>query len=88
MAKYNNQKVLAHLNSKWRGKACPMCGVGNWNVQDSIYQLIEFSEGGLVIGGPIIPVIPVVCTNCGNIQLVNAIVAGAVKPGEEADGAK
>jgi hypothetical protein len=59
-----------------------MCGVGNWNVQDSTFELREFHEGTLVVGGPIIPVVPVVCTNCGNTILVNAIIAGAVKSQE------
>jgi len=80
MAKFDTKRVLDHLSNKWGSRPCPMCGVSKWNVQDSTYQLMEFSSGNLVIGGPIIPVIPVVCTNCGNVQLVNAIIAGAVTP--------
>lgn len=57
-----------------------MCGVGDWNVQDSTYQLLEYNQGAMVIGGPVIPVIPVVCTNCGNTILINAIIAGVLKP--------
>ena len=57
-----------------------MCGIGGWNVQDSTYQLLEFNQGSLVIGGPVIPVIPIVCNNCGNTLLVNAIIAGVLKP--------
>jgi len=51
-----------------------MCGVGNWNVQDSMFQLSQYNP--LILGGPVIPVIPVVCNNCGNTILVNAITAG------------
>lgn len=79
MAKFESAKAIAHLQRKWMGKPCPMCGVGNWNVQDSTYQLLEFNQGSMVIGGPVIPVIPVVCSNCGNTILVNAILAGVVK---------
>ncbi len=80
MTKLDGNKVIEHLKAKWSGRPCPMCGVGNWNVQDSTYQLLEFNEGGLVIGGPVIPVIPIVCSNCGNTLLVNAITAGILKP--------
>lgn len=76
MAKFDASKAIEHLRTKWHGRPCPMCGAGNWNVQDSTYQLLEFNQGGLVIGGPVIPVIPIVCSNCGNTLLVNAITAG------------
>lgn len=57
-----------------------MCGANAWAVQDKVFQLNEFSSGSLVIGGPLVPVVPVTCTNCGNTVLVNAIIAGAVQP--------
>jgi hypothetical protein len=57
-----------------------MCGTSQWSVQDKVYQLSEFHGGNLVVGGPLVPVIPVSCTNCGNTVLVNAIIAGAIKP--------
>jgi hypothetical protein len=80
MAKFDGGKVIAHLSAKWSGRSCPMCQVGNWSVQESTYQLLEFNQGGLVLGGPVIPVIPVMCSNCGNTLLVNAITAGIVAP--------
>jgi hypothetical protein len=78
MAKFDTEQLLTHLRVKWANRPCPMCGQGPWQVQDSIFQLLEFSEGGLTIGGPVIPVIPVACTNCGNTVLVNAIVSKAL----------
>ncbi len=55
-----------------------MCGKGPWNVQEKVFQLNEFHQGGFVVGGPLIPVIPVSCENCGHTVLVNAIIAGAL----------
>lgn len=78
MAKFDGSKAVEHLRAKWHGRSCQMCGAGNWNVQDSTYQLIEFNQGGLVLGGPVIPVIPITCSNCGNTILLNAITAGIV----------
>jgi hypothetical protein len=76
MAKFDGSKAIEHLRTKWAGRPCPMCGVNNWSVQDSTYQLLEFNQGTLVVGGPVIPIVPVVCNNCGNTILVNAIIAG------------
>jgi len=86
MAKFDGQIAIAHLQEKWEGKPCPMCGVGNWNVNNSTFQLTEFNQGNMIIGGPVVPVIPVVCNNCGNTILVNAITAGVIKP--ESEGVK
>jgi hypothetical protein len=80
MAKFDGSKMIQHLSMKWHGRSCPMCNAGTWNVQDSTYQLLEFNQGGLVLGGPVIPVIPIVCSNCGNTLLINAITAGIVTP--------
>ena len=81
MAKFKSSEFINHLKSKWQGRPCPLCGVGNWNVSDTVYEFREFRHGDFVIGGvPIVPVIPVTCNNCGNTILVNAIVSGAVEP--------
>jgi hypothetical protein len=57
-----------------------MCGTGNWNVSDSIFELREYNQGNLVVGGgPIIPIIPITCDNCGNTVFVNAILAGLIE---------
>jgi hypothetical protein len=78
MATFDTQHILSFLGDKWRGRPCQMCGVGKWNVQESTFQLTEFNQGSMVIGGPVIPVVPVTCDNCGNTVLVNAILTGIV----------
>jgi hypothetical protein len=81
MSKFDTEKLIKYLNSKWGPRPCPMCGSGPWKVQGSIFQLMEYNEGaGLVIGGPIIPVVPVICANCGNTILVNAVISDVVNP--------
>jgi len=78
MAKVNSEKLVAFLGEKWGGRSCPMCGKGPWNVQPTVFQLNEFHEGSFVVGGPLVPVIPVSCGNCGHTVLVNAIISGAM----------
>ena len=55
-----------------------MCGGGPWSVQDKLFQLSEFHDGNIVIGGPLIPIVPVTCNNCGYTVVVNAILANAI----------
>jgi len=87
MAKFDEDSFLEHLKGKWYGKPCPLCGVGNWNISDSVFELREFHDGSIVLGaGPIIPVIPVTCSNCGNTIMVNALLSGAVEKPEKKEG--
>jgi len=86
--KIDGRALIDHLAKQWQGKTCPMCGKGPWHVQNSAFELREFSGGDLLVGGPVIPVVPIVCASCGNTVLVNAIIAGLVKPEREVDEAK
>ena len=78
MSSFDTNKVIAFIAQKWSGRSCPMCGSGPWSVQDKVFQLSEFHDGNMVIGGPLIPVVPVTCNNCGYTVVVNAILAGAI----------
>lgn len=88
MAHHDTKKVIAFLSEKWGSRDCPMCGKGPWEVQDRVFQLTEFHQGNIVIGGPLVPVIPVTCTNCGHTVLVNAIISGGIQPEPESHGEK
>jgi hypothetical protein len=80
MANIDLEKLIQHLEDKWEGRRCPLCGGGSWDVSDNLYELREFHEGGWGIGElpgvPVVPVVPVTCDNCGNTILVSSIVAG------------
>jgi len=84
MSDFDAAALLRFLQERWGGRACPVCGKGPWQANDRIFQLTEFNQGNLVLGGPIVPVIPVTCSNCGNTVLVNAIIARALKPPDAA----
>ena len=78
MAEFDSKKMIDFLSDKWKGRGCPMCGQGPWNAQNRTFQLTEFHQGNIVLGGPLVPVVPVTCENCGYTALVNAIIAGVV----------
>jgi hypothetical protein len=78
MSNFDTDKFIAFIGEKWGGKSCPMCGNGPWSVQDKVFQLTEFHDGTMVIGGPLIPLVPITCNNCGYTVVVNAILSGAI----------
>ena len=49
------QELSNKLKQKWAGRTCPMCQKGNWIIQENCFQLIEFNNGSLVMGGPPTP---------------------------------
>ncbi len=76
------QQLLTRLNITATNKVCPMCGQRNWNAEPKIFEIREFHGGNLVVGGDgsaIIPVIPITCVHCGNIQFLNAITSGLME---------
>lgn len=82
----NAKSLIALLGAKWAGRACPMCLVGNWSVGEHIFELREFHGGSLSVGGPVLPVVPVVCTNCGHTVLLNAVIAQVLPPAPTREG--
>lgn len=79
MKKPTGQQIIDFLNDKWKSNTCPYCGKQEWNVTESVFELREFNEGNLNVGGPITPVIPITCQNCGNTVFINALTSGLLK---------
>lgn len=82
MQSIDTAALINHLNAKWAGRNCPMCGGGPWEVQPLIFQVsayVPYIQPNL----PALPLCPVTCKNCGNTLFINAKSAGLVsdKPG-------
>lgn len=75
-----NEKLASFIKSNWKSSTCFCCRSNNWNVAQEVFQVTEFSQGNFIIGGPVIPLIPITCNQCGNTILLNALVAGIVSP--------
>ena len=65
----NRQKVATALQARGVRLPCPRCGNNKFTVLDGYAQYMIQPEitGGLVIGGPTVPVALVACENCGAI---------------------
>jgi hypothetical protein len=81
MTTVSTNRLIDHLRKAWgEFRKCPMCEHNLWDVSGTIFELREYHEGNIVIGtGPVLPIIPVTCTNCGNTVFLNAVATGFVK---------
>lgn len=80
------QRFRRWLDERWGmpRKECTVCGMREWGINDSVFELREFFGPTTVLGhGKLFPVIPVTCSHCGNTVFFNAIPAGIVSPGRE-----
>lgn len=76
----NQTKTIEKLNQKWtHSKECECCGADNWSLSDKISSPMHMEGNSIALGGSISPQITVVCNNCGNIKLFNAIILGLMK---------
>lgn len=95
MSPIDPAKVVDFLRARWMGRPCPMCGRDDWAVPQGLFALLELQDASTPVERPVprpvaseaqvVPVVPVVCKNCGNTVLVSAMVAGVIgEDGERA----
>lgn len=63
----DKQRIIDKLNEKGVRAPCPMCGNKNFVLADGYFNhpIQSNPRAGLVIGGPSIPTIAIICSNCG-----------------------
>jgi hypothetical protein len=70
--------ILSSLKSRIKG-TCPMCNASNWAIDsDVVAAQSSHDEAGAPIGGRYIPLVQMICLNCGFVSL-HAIGALGVK---------
>lgn len=70
--KEKREKALKWVEEKW-SNACECCGSGTWSLADDLVMLPPFT-----VGGNIYPHILIMCNNCSNAKLFNAVLMGLV----------
>lgn len=73
------EQVAEHINVKWKDSSCQLCGLNTWTVDRQIAELIHMT------GNRAVPCVVVVCNNCGNTLLLNAVVLGIVPASEKTE---
>lgn len=84
LTKEKTEEIIKKINeaiSRTRGTAdfeCPICKYNQFSLAGGFTNdfLLDKLGRGLIIGGPVLPSVPIVCTNCGNTFFLNAKVLG------------
>lgn len=65
----DKQKIISKLNSRIGNIKCPMCGNNHFIIVDGYFNpTMQDDLNNLVLGGPSIPSIAIVCNKCGFIS--------------------
>ncbi len=72
--------VIKEIVSKKWIHGCPMCGSRHWSMDEKMIMTpIQLNtDRSFKFDGKVLPVVPVMCTNCGNTVLINPLVVDAV----------
>ncbi len=83
------KEIAEKLNNKGANKPCHRCGKNSFTILEgfSNIHLQEDFSANLVIGGPAIPLIHVICKNCGSVT-PHALGALDMLPNEKATDGK
>ena len=83
-------KLLDERLSKYgNASKCPMCGHPHFALSEGyINQTLQFDLATVNLGGPSIPTIAIICTNCGFVSHHAIGVLGLLPDGEAKDGKK
>lgn len=74
LIKLRSIEKLAPILSEHR---CQVCGNKNFTLS-GVFIMLEYYGTKIFLGGEIMPMVPVVCTNCSNTIFFNAIFLGVV----------
>lgn len=77
------KRIEAWLLERWGpGRKCPMCGTFDWSIANTPTLLPVGGRDGTVYLGQSFPTVVIVCNHCGNMVLINAILAQIVSAAE------
>lgn len=82
--------VKRFLEDKGVGDAkCELCGASTWGIEYHLVSPMALRDGGSpYFAGRAYPSVPLICSNCGNMKLINVLVTGvrrAPPRGEDGD---
>jgi len=72
------ERIIAALKAKMGGTPnCPICGHNVWSVGNRYVTLsVTKNPSQSTLGGENYPLIPLICSNCGNTHLLNLLILG------------
>lgn len=64
MDKARADEIIAALSAKGVKGACPRCGNKTFEIAGESMFMLQEKPNAIVLGGPSIPVVLVICSNC------------------------
>lgn len=77
------KKAIAWFEEKKKIRTCDCCGENSWMLSEDIVTTPIFSNSGMIIGGKSYPHVMLICNNCGNTKLFNAVKMGILPPSDK-----
>ena len=69
LSKEHKEKIIKVLDEKGAKLPCPRCGNNNFTLLDGYFnQTIQTELKGMIIGGPSVPSVVIVCNRCGYLS--------------------
>ena len=63
------QAIATEMDKRIKGLKCPMCGNERFSLLNGYtVNLLQFSLGGLQLGGPVVPCAAIACEKCGFVS--------------------
>lgn len=56
-----------------------MCNHREWTLLPLFVDLPIFRNGTIAVGGAAYPNVGLICNNCGNTQIINAVISGVLE---------
>ena len=87
LTKSDLKKIIKYLEQyNPDGPKCYLCGNNDWNVGDKILEIKEYHGINAISAGIAVPVIMMVCSKCGWMNYLSAMVVGLINDkGEKID---
>lgn len=76
LSEEDKKKIIAWLDSKWKGHKCDVCGTNNWALLEHLLIAPIYTEGSYLMAGPVYPQAVCVCHNCAQTKFFNAAMIG------------
>ena len=70
-------EIMSALDSRLKEAACQLCRKNSWTLADGFVPLgLQEDFSTFQVGGPVLPLVALVCSNCGNTCFINLISLG------------
>jgi len=87
LSKEEKDKAVHWLEERWpEPRTCPISGHDTWIIGDHLVTPLVWSQGDILVGGSVYPLVMVICEACGYTQMFNAVLLGITKKRDSQDG--